>query len=220
MEIPVIRNILEANDRISDQLRNMFRQMHILTLNLMSSPGSGKTTILEKTLTDLKKEFMMAVIEGDVMTSNDAKRVAATGAQALQINTDGGCHLDSSMVLQACNQMNLDDTDILFVENVGNLVCPAEFEVGEDYKVTILSVTEGDDKPEKYPLMFAESEVMILNKIDLLPYVDFSMERATKFARQLNKDIQVFPLSARTGEGMDAWYEWLRQEVAAKKNAK
>ena len=218
MDIPVIRNILEANDRISEQIRNMLLQMKILSLNLMSSPGSGKTTILEKTLTDLKEEFTMAVIEGDVMTSNDARRVAATGAQAIQINTDGGCHLDSSMVLQACNQLKLDDTDILFVENVGNLVCPAEFEVGEDYKITILSVAEGDDKPEKYPLMFAESEVMLLNKIDLLPYVDFSIERATKFAKQLNKDIKIFPVSARTGEGMDQWYTWLRTATAAKKN--
>ncbi|PIE69404.1 MAG: hydrogenase accessory protein HypB [Deltaproteobacteria bacterium] len=217
MEIPVIRNILEANDRIAEQLRDMFRHKGILTLNVMSSPGSGKTTLLEKTLTDLRSDYTMAVIEGDVMTSNDARRVAATGAQALQINTDGGCHLDSSMVLQACNQMQLDDTDILFVENVGNLVCPAEFEVGEDSKVTILSVTEGDDKPEKYPLMFAESKVMVLNKIDLLPYVDFSLERAIKFAKQLNKEIQVFPVSARTGEGMDAWYAWLRQEVTAKR---
>ncbi|NCC25582.1 MAG: hydrogenase accessory protein HypB [Deltaproteobacteria bacterium] len=219
MQIPVVRNILEANDRISEQLRLMFGQMRVLALNLMSSPGSGKTTILERTLTDLKAEFEMAVIEGDVMTSNDAKRVAATGARAIQINTDGGCHLDSSMVLEACNRLDLKGTDILFVENVGNLVCPAEFSVGEDHKVAILSVTEGDDKPEKYPLLFAESRVMILNKIDLMPYVDFDLERASRFARALNKDIEIFTLSARTGEGMEAWYAWLRKEVQTKKNA-
>ncbi|MBT8763874.1 hydrogenase nickel incorporation protein HypB [Desulfohalobiaceae bacterium Ax17] len=217
MQIPVVRNILEANELIAQELSRTFLQRRILALNLMSSPGAGKTTLLEKTLTDLKGEFKMAVIEGDVQTNNDAQRVAATGAQALQINTDGGCHLDSSMVLEAVNKMDLDGVDILFIENVGNLVCPAEFSVGEDYKVTILSVAEGDDKPEKYPLIFAESKVMLLNKVDLLPYVDFSLERASNIARSLNKDIEIFPVSARTGEGLDKWYDWLRQEVDKKK---
>ena len=218
MQIPVVRNILEANVVIAKELNKIFLQRKILALNLMSSPGAGKTTLLERTLADLKNEFKMAVIEGDVQTNNDARRVAATGAQALQINTDGGCHLDSSMVLEAVNKMNLEGVDILFIENVGNLVCPAEFSVGEDYKVTILSVAEGDDKPEKYPLIFAESRVMLLNKIDLLPYVDFNLERASNFARSLNKEIEIFPVSAKTGEGLDKWYDWLRQEVAKKKN--
>ena len=218
MQIPVVRNILEANVVIAKELNKIFLQRRILALNLMSSPGAGKTTLLERTLTDLKNEFKMAVIEGDVQTNNDAQRVAATGAQALQINTDGGCHLDSSMVLEAVNKMNLEEVDILFIENVGNLVCPAEFSVGEDHKVTILSVAEGDDKPEKYPLIFAESRVMLLNKIDLLPYVDFNLERASNFARSLNKEIEIFPVSAKTGEGLDKWYDWLRQEVAKKKN--
>ncbi|RQD65495.1 hydrogenase nickel incorporation protein HypB [Desulfonatronovibrio magnus] len=219
MQIKVVRKILEANDRISDQLRKMFQEKQILVLNLMSSPGAGKTTLLEATLTDLKEEFNMAVIEGDLQTSNDAERVAATGAQAIQINTEGGCHLDGSMVLDAASELNLDNVDILFVENVGNLVCPAEFSVGEDYKVTILSVVEGDDKPEKYPLIFAESRVMLLNKTDLLPYVDFSLEKASNFARSLNKDINIYPVSAKTREGIDAWYEWLRTEVKNKKQA-
>jgi hydrogenase nickel incorporation protein HypB len=218
MQIPVVRNILEANVVIAKELNKIFLQRKILALNLMSSPGAGKTTLLERTLADLKNEFKMAVIEGDVQTNNDARRVAATGAQALQINTDGGCHLDSSMVLEAVNKMNLEGVDILFIENVGNLVCPAEFSVGEDYKVTILSVAEGDDKPEKYPLIFAESRVMLLNKVDLLPYVDFNLERASNFARSLNKEIEIFPVSAKTGEGLDSWYDWLRQEVAKKKN--
>lgn len=218
MQIQVVRNILEANERIAQELKKMFLQRKILVLNLMSSPGAGKTTLLERTLSDLKEEFKMAVIEGDLQTNNDARRVAATGAQAIQINTDGGCHLDSSMVLEAVNKLDLTGVDILFVENVGNLVCPAEFSVGEDYKVTILSVAEGDDKPEKYPLIFAESKVMLLNKVDLLPYVDFNLEKATNFAKSLNADIEVMPISARTGEGMDRWYEWLRQEVAKKKN--
>jgi len=219
MKVPIVRNILEANDRISAQLRAIFAQRKILVLNLISSPGSGKTSTLERTLTDLAPELNMAVIEGDILTDNDARRVAATGAQAVQINTDGACHLDSSMVLEALSSINMDDLDILFVENVGNLVCPAEFEVGEDYKISLLSVTEGDDKPEKYPLLFAESAVMLLNKVDLLPYVDFDMARAEKFARALNKEIAVFPVSCKTSEGMDAWYDWLRAKVQAKKSA-
>ena len=167
MKVDVVRNILEANDAVAAELNTEFTNRVILAINLMSSPGSGKTTLLERTLTDLKKEFSFAVVEGDCQTENDARRVAATGARAVQINTEGGCHLDSSMVRDACRKLGLDDTDILVVENVGNLVCPAEFSVGEDYKVTILSVTEGDDKPEKYPFIFAESRVMILNKVDL-----------------------------------------------------
>ncbi|MEW5772799.1 MAG: hydrogenase nickel incorporation protein HypB [Thermodesulfobacteriota bacterium] len=217
MKIPVVRNILEANDRIAEELRKRFLVQRILVLNLISSPGSGKTSTLERTLTDLKDEFKMAVIEGDITTDNDARRVAATGAQAVQINTDGACHLDSVMVLEALNTMDLTGLDILFVENVGNLVCPAEFTVGEDAKVALLSVAEGDDKPEKYPLLFAEAQVMLLNKVDLLPYVDFDLDRAARHARALNKDIEVFPISCRTRDGLDAWYDWLRAAVKAKK---
>lgn len=220
MKVDVVRNILEANDSVAADLNARFTAKGILTLNLMSSPGSGKTTLLERTLTDLKDEFSMAVIEGDCQTENDARRVAATGAKAVQINTKGGCHLDSTMVRDACDQLGLDGLDILVVENVGNLVCPAEFSVGEDYKVTILSVTEGDDKPEKYPFIFAESKAMILNKIDLLPYVNFDVDRASAFARAVNKDIAIFPVSATTGEGMDAWYAWLRQKRSEKRTAK
>ncbi len=217
MQIPVVRNILEANARVSDVLKALFAERGILALNLMSSPGAGKTTLLEHTLTDLKSEFSMAVIEGDLQTDNDAQRVAATGAQAVQINTEGGCHLTSAQVLAATKELTLDGVDILFIENVGNLVCPAEFDVGEDHKITLLSVTEGDDKPEKYPLMFNISSALLLNKIDLLPYVDFSLERAGTFARKLNAKIQVFPVSCRTGEGLAAWYDWLRAARAAKK---
>ena len=217
MKVDVVRNILEANDSVAAELNASFTDRGILALNLMSSPGSGKTSLLERTLTDLKHEFSMAVIEGDCQTENDARRVAATGARAVQINTAGGCHLDSAMVRDAAQAMGLDGIDILVVENVGNLVCPAEFSVGEDYKVTILSVTEGDDKPEKYPFIFAESKVMILNKIDLLPYVNFNVDRACAFARSVNKDIEIFSVSATTGQGMDAWYDWLRRERAKKK---
>lgn len=208
--IPVIRNILEANDRLADQLRAIYAANKLLVLNLMSSPGAGKTSLLERTLTDLADELQMAVIEGDLQTDNDAQRVAATGAQAVQINTEGGCHLDSSMIQEALKQMDLAQLDVLFIENVGNLVCPAEFDLGEKAKVTLLSVTEGDDKPEKYPMMFAQSKVLLLNKIDLLPYVDFDLDKATRFARALNPEIVVFPVSCRTGEGLTSWYDWLR----------
>ncbi|NLY40076.1 MAG: hydrogenase nickel incorporation protein HypB [Desulfovibrionales bacterium] len=220
MKVDVVRNILEANDAVAAELNARFSSLGILALNLMSSPGSGKTTVLERTLTDLKQEFSIAVIEGDCQTENDARRVAATGARAVQINTKGGCHLDSAMVRDACDELGLDGTDILVVENVGNLVCPAEFHVGEDYKVTILSVTEGDDKPEKYPFIFAESRVMILNKIDLLPYVNFNVDRACAFARAVNRDIEIFSVSATTGQGMEDWYAWLRRERAAKQQKK
>jgi hydrogenase nickel incorporation protein HypB len=216
VEVPVVRNILEANDKVAEELNEMFSEKKILCLNLMSSPGSGKTSLLEKTLADLKDEFKMAVVEGDLQTDNDAQRVAATGAQAVQINTEGGCHLNSTQVKEAIKHLDLDGLDILFVENVGNLVCPAEFAVGEDHKITLLTVTEGDDKPEKYPLMFHISSVMVLNKIDLLPYVDFDLEKAKMHASKLNKDIEVFPVSCRTREGLDAWYDWLRKARAAK----
>ncbi|HDQ39770.1 MAG TPA: hydrogenase accessory protein HypB [Desulfonatronum sp.] len=217
--IPVIRNILEANDRLAEQLRTIFAENRLLALNLMSSPGAGKTALLERTLTDLRETLRMAVIEGDLQTNNDALRVAATGAQAVQINTEGGCHLDGSMILEAVKQIDLAGLDVLFIENVGNLVCPAEFDLGEAAKVTLLSVTEGDDKPEKYPLMFAESRVLLLNKIDLLPYVDFSLEKAAGFARALNPEIIVFPVSCRTGEGLQPWYDWLCEAVRTRQGA-
>jgi len=217
-QIPVVRNILEANDRIAEELKAFFKEKGILVLNLMSSPGAGKTTLLERTLTDLRDEFRMAVVEGDLQTDNDARRVAATGAQAVQINTEGGCHLNSNMVREALKALDLKDLDILFIENVGNLVCPAEFDVGEDHKITLLSVTEGDDKPEKYPLMFNISSAMILNKTDLLPYVDFDMDRAAGFAKGFNADIEIFPVSCRKHEGLDKWYDWLRKARAAKKS--
>ena len=217
MEVPVIRNLLEANEAIARQLRSLFESRGILVLNLISSPGAGKTTLLERTLTDLKGDFKMAVIEGDLQTDNDARRVAATGAQAVQINTGGGCHLDAAMVLDALSNIDQGGLDILFIENVGNLVCPVEFDCGEDHKIALLSVAEGDDKPEKYPLLFNLSSAMVLNKIDLLPYVDFEMERAERFAKKLNAALAVFPLSCRTGEGLEGWYAWLRNARAAKR---
>ncbi len=227
MEISVGRSLLEANDKIAADLKEIFRSKGVLALNLISSPGAGKTSLLERTLTDLASEFKMAVIEGDLQTDNDARRVAATGARAVQINTDGGCHLDGNMILKVLPGLNLDDMDILFIENVGNLVCPVEFDCGEDHKIALLSVTEGDDKPEKYPLLFNLASALVLNKVDLLPYVDFNLERAENFASKLNKDLRVFHVSCRKGaettaglEGLHAWYGWLREAVAAKKTAR
>ena len=217
MEISIARNVLEANDQVAEKLAEIYAGRGMLVLNLMSSPGAGKTSLLERTLSDLKAEFKMAVIEGDLQTDNDARRVAATGAQAVQINTEGGCHLDGAMIMDALTKLNLDGLDILFIENVGNLVCPAEFNLGEDAKVTLLSVTEGDDKPEKYPLMFHISQVTLLNKVDLLPYVDFDLKKATAHAKKLNAELEVFPVSCRSGEGLDAWYAWLRARAASKR---
>lgn len=217
MEIPVVRNLLEANERLAQEIRQGLSQRGILALNLISSPGAGKTTLLVETLQALKSELRMAVIEGDLQTDNDARRVAAAGVQAVQINTDGGCHLNSNMVLEAIKSLNMDQIDILFIENVGNLVCPVEFDCGEDAKVAILSVTEGDDKPEKYPLLFHLAQAMLINKIDLLPYVDFNMSQAKTFATRLNKDLAIFEVSARTGEGLDSWYDWLRSKLKQKR---
>ena len=220
MQIPVVRNVLEANEKMAVHVRRLLSEKGILALNLISSPGAGKTTLLERTLSDLAGEFRMAVVEGDLQTDNDARRVAATGAQAVQINTDGGCHLDSNMILTSLESLDLTGVDILFIENVGNLVCPVEFDCGEDAKVALLSVAEGDDKPEKYPLLFNLAKAMLLNKTDLLPYVDFDMARARNFATKLNKDLDIFEVSCRKGDGLDGWYNWLRSMRAAKKEGK
>lgn len=217
MEISVGRSLLESNDERAAELARVFKENQVLVLNLISSPGAGKTALLERTLRDLSAEFRMAVIEGDLQTDNDARRVAATGARAVQINTDGGCHLDAKMIQAVLPEFDLPGTDILFIENVGNLVCPVEFACGEDHKVALLSVTEGDDKPEKYPLLFNLSSVMLLNKIDLLPHVDFDVERAGRFARAVNKNLAVLPVSCRgAGQGLEAWYDWLRAAVRDK----
>ena len=215
MQIPVVRNVLEANERLASVVRE--RVKGILTLNLISSPGAGKTSLLERTLTDLSSAFRMAVIEGDLQTDNDARRVAATGVQAVQIDTDGGCHLDANQILRAMDHLDMSNLDILFIENVGNLVCPTEFDLGEDAKVGILSVTEGDDKPEKYPLLFNLAKVLLLNKVDLLPYVNFDVERASTFARALNKDLPIFQISCTKQQGLRDWYTWLRASVQLKK---
>jgi hydrogenase nickel incorporation protein HypB len=219
MKIPVVRKVLEVNETMAEQNKKLFDRHRVLVLNLMSSPGAGKTALLERTLSDLGTEMNMAVIEGDVQTTNDAQRIAATGVPVVQINTDQACHLDSSMVQEALGQLDLEGLDVLFVENVGNLVCPAAFDLGEDLKITLLSVPEGDDKPLKYPSMFVRSQLMILNKLDLLPYLEFSLVQATQGAQTVNPDLEVISVSARTGENLEAWYEWLRSRLKTKRKA-
>lgn len=210
MKISVVRDILEANDRIARQNRDIFDQNSLLVVNLMSSPGAGKTSLLESTITALKDDLRIGVIEGDIQSSHDAERIAKKGIPVVQINTGGACHLDGNMIRDTFGEFDFKEMDLLVVENVGNLVCPAEFKVGEDFKVMILSVTEGDDKPSKYPLMFRESEVLLVNKIDLLPYVDCSLEKIKEESLKINPDLIIFPVSCKTGEGLGEWYQWLR----------
>lgn len=207
--VQIEQDILGKNDRYAQANRARFVEQKILALNLVSSPGSGKTSLLTRTLTDLQGAYPFAVIEGDQETSQDAERIRATGVSALQINTGKGCHLDGHMIGHALETLKPEPGSVLFIENVGNLVCPAAFDLGEAHKVAILSITEGEDKPIKYPDMFAAADVMLLNKIDLLPHLDFDVERCIEFARRINPAIQIIQLSAKTGEGMDQWYQWI-----------
>ncbi len=208
-KVAVETDILSKNNRLARENRNRFFRSGVFVLNLVSSPGSGKTTILERTLRDLCQKFRFAVIEGDQQTDNDAVRIAATGVPVRQVNTGAGCHLDAHMVSHALEAFELDALDVLLIENVGNLVCPASFDLGENHKVVVLSVTEGEDKPLKYPAMFHNADVMLLNKVDLLPHVDFDAEKCKEMARKVNPDIMIFDVSSKTGEGMEAWYQWL-----------
>jgi hydrogenase nickel incorporation protein HypB len=205
--------ILEKNDRLAERNRAWLSGREILALNLMSAPGAGKTTLLERTIAHLRDNREIFVLEGDQATDHDGARVTAAGAAALQINTGRGCHLDAEMVGRGLSELKPAAGSLLFIENVGNLVCPALFDLGESKRVAILSVTEGDDKPLKYPHMFQAADLMILNKVDLLPHVDFDSARAIGFARQANPRVEILTLSARTGEGMDAWFAWI--ETAA-----
>ena len=207
--VEIEQNILSKNTVYANNNRVLLEEFRTLTLNLVSSPGSGKTTLLISTITALNERLPVAVIEGDQETTNDARRIRETGVSAIQINTGRGCHLDAHMVGHAIEKLPLEQGGVLFIENVGNLVCPASFDLGEDHKVALLSVAEGDDKPLKYPDMFAASELMILNKIDLLPYVTFDVERCTEYARRVNPDIKVLTLSAQTGDGMTGWLDWI-----------
>jgi hydrogenase nickel incorporation protein HypB len=219
MEIKVVRKVLDANDRMAEQNRALFKDKGVFVINVMSSPGSGKTTILEHTLTTIMPGIKSAVIVGDVSTTNDADRLVKSGAPVVQVNTDafgGDCHLAAHVIENAASQLDLDNIDLLIVENIGNLVCPAEFDIGEDVKVVVLSVTEGEDKPVKYPLMFRVCDSAILNKIDLLPYLDYEKDLAVESIHKIHPNMPVFEMSAKTGDGFDAWIDWLKQQVSKK----
>lgn len=211
--VEVEQDILQENNLLAQRNRGFFEGRNILAINLVSSPGSGKTSLLERTLTDLKSALNFAVIEGDQQTTNDADRIHATGTKVTQINTGKGCHLDAHMVLHAVQGMKLQPDSVLFIENVGNLVCPAMFDLGEQERAVVISVTEGDDKPLKYPDMFHSSTLCIINKIDLLPYVKFDVEKAKEYARKVNPKLEIIELSCTTGEGMSQWYDWLKAKV-------
>lgn len=210
MQVRMVKKILEANDRIAEENRRALKDAGVLSINLMSAPGAGKTTLLAKTIPVLAGRLRFGVIEGDIQGTYDAEVIAALGVPVIQINTEGACHLDANMISDILPEMPLSDIDVLVIENVGNLVCPAEFDVGEEAKVMLLSVTEGHDKPLKYPLMFQKSEALILNKIDLLPHIDVDMGKIRRDALALNPKLKIFELSCRSGEGMDAWITWLQ----------
>ena len=221
-EIKVVRRVLDANDMMAQQNRKQFAEKGVFVLNVMSSPGSGKTTLLEKTLLRLAPDVRSAVIVGDICTTYDADRLAQSGAPVIQVNTDefgGDCHLAAHVIEKAAANLDLEGLDLLIVENIGNLVCPAEFDIGEDLRAVVLSVTEGEDKPAKYPLMFRVCDAAVLNKTDLLPYLDYDKKAAVEFIQQVHPGMPVFELSAKTEEGLTAWIEWLTTELARKKKA-
>ncbi|HET8707648.1 MAG TPA: hydrogenase nickel incorporation protein HypB [Pseudomonadales bacterium] len=216
--VQIEQAILGKNDQIANANRQHLLKNNILTLNLVSSPGSGKTSLLARTIQDLRGQFTMAVIEGDQQTANDAERIRAAGADAIQINTGKGCHLDADMVAQGLRSLRPQPGSVLFIENVGNLVCPAAFDLGEAHKVAILSVTEGEDKPLKYPDMFSAADLMLLNKVDLLPYLQFDVDKCIRYAKSVNPRIEIIKVSATSGEGLPAWYQWLETQRSALRN--
>ena len=215
--VPVVENILGANDRLADENRGRLDAARVLGLNLMASPGAGKTSLIEHTVRALSGRLRLAVIDGDIATSLDADRAAAAGATAIQINTGGECHLDAVMVQSALQQLDLPNLDLLIIENVGNLVCPASFRLGTHHSVLIASVPEGDDKPYKYPGMYRGVDVLLINKIDLLPYVEFDMPRFRQGVEMLNPGVRTCAVSCRTGEGLPAWLSWVEAAVAERR---
>ncbi|AOY60188.1 hydrogenase nickel incorporation protein HypB [Desulfococcus multivorans] len=220
MEIKIVRKVLGVNDANALRNRERFADNNVFVLNVMSSPGSGKTTLLEKTIARLMPGIRCGVIVGDICTANDADRLAVTGVPVVQVNTDafgGDCHLAAHVIEKASEDLDLSALDLLIVENVGNLVCPAEFDIGENARAVVLSVTEGEDKPVKYPLMFRECDAAVLNKTDLLPYLDYDREAAVGYIHEVHPGMPVFELSARTGDGLDPWVDWIRERVREKK---
>ena len=219
MKINIVKNILDANNRIANDNRAFFDEKKVFVLNLMSSPGAGKTSLVEKTIMALRERFQIAVIEGDIQDSYDAERIAKLDIPVVQINTGGACHLDGNMIKETFPSFDFDNLDLLITENVGNLVCPAEFKIGENAKIMILSTPEGADKPAKYPLMFAESSVLLINKIDLAPYVDFDLKKAHHDALAINPELQIFEVSCKDENGLDRWFSWLTQAIEDFKQA-
>ena len=209
MKVKVVSRILEANDRIADENRRRFKEAGVYVMNLMGAPGAGKTTLLERTIQALKPQLKIGVIEGDIVGSDDAERIGALNVPVVQINTGGACHLDANMISEVLSELPLKELDMLIIENVGNLVCPAEFRVGEDIKMMVLSVAEGHDKPLKYPLMFQESSALVLNKIDLLPYMNTDISKVRRDSLALNPNLKIFEISCATGTGIDQWAQWL-----------
>jgi len=219
IKIPVVKDILEANERIALENKALFDKNKVLVINLMGSPGSGKTSLLELTISALKEKLRIGVIEGDIQSTLDAERISRCGAKTVQINTHGACHLDGNMIRDALPSLNLEELDLLVVENVGNLVCPAEFKMGEDYKVMILSMPEGDDKPAKYPLMFQESSVLLINKTDLAPYLDVNVERIKGESFKVNPRLTIFPVSCKAKQGLEPWFDWILKTYKEKMDA-
>lgn len=216
-EIKVVTNVLKANDWVSEKNHTLFSEQGLLVMNMIGSPGAGKTTLLEGLIQRLQGKLKMAVIEGDIFTTRDAERIEAHGVDVVQINTGGGCHLDALMVQDALTSLDLAQLDLLVIENVGNLVCPAAFNLGEDFKMVVMSVTEGDDKPEKYPRIFQESKVLAVTKTDLLQYNNFNMDRFINEVKGIHPEIDAFQVSVKTGEGMDALANWISDQCKAKK---
>lgn len=213
--LEIKQSIFENNDREADRLRQKLKEDRTFLLNLMSSPGSGKTSTLKRTIAALKDDYRVGVMEADIDSDVDAAAIESTGAKVIQLHTGGMCHLDAGMTRQGLDGLGVDDVDLAILENIGNLVCPAEFDTGAVKNAMILSVPEGDDKPLKYPLMFSICDCLLINKIDVLPYFDFSLENCEKYVRKLNPNMKIIPISARTGEGIDEWAAWLREQTDA-----
>jgi hydrogenase nickel incorporation protein HypB len=215
MKVTIVKNVLDANDRIAASNRELFDKNKVYVINLMSSPGAGKTSLVERTIVALKNKYRIGVIEGDIQDTYDADRIAKLDIPVVQINTGGACHIDGNMIREALPAFDLSKTDLLIIENVGNLVCPAEFKIGENVKIMLLSTPEGADKPAKYPLMFQESAALLINKMDLLPYVDFDLAKARRDALALHKDLEIFEVSCKSTTGIAAWIAWLTQRIDA-----
>ncbi len=220
MEIKVLENILKVNDQFASDIRELLKKHKILAINMIGSAGSGKTTLLEQTIKKLQNKIKIAVVEGDIETTRDAERIKSYNVEVLQINTKGTCHLDAHLVNKAIKSFNLKETQIIFIENVGNLVCPASFDLGEDFKICVLSVPEGDDKPEKYPRIFRESKCVVLNKIDLLEHTTFNKGNFYRDMKKINANATIFELSASKETSIDKWCEWILKEIKEKQESK